>query len=64
MSAITYTYIHYCKFCDAVAKIFTKLIKVTETIGYARAASQLAMMGYHEEAKSVMMQLKRIKEAE
>lgn len=63
-TTLTYTYTYYCKFCDAVAKMFNKMIKVTETMGYARAASQLAQMGYHKEAKDIMMQLKRIKEAE
>jgi len=62
-TTLTYTYTYYCKFCDAVAKGFKKFIKVTETMGYSRAASQLAAMGYHEEAKEIMMQLKNIKEA-
>ena len=44
MTAITYTYTYYCKFCEAVAKVFKKIIGITETIGYARAAAELARM--------------------
>ena len=33
-----------------------------EVAGYARAASELARLGYNEEAKSCMMQIKNIKE--
>lgn len=58
MTAITYTYTYYCKFCEAVAKVFKKFIGITETIGYARAAAELARMGYQEEAKALMMQIK------
>jgi len=30
-------------------------------VGHSRAASQLARMGYHQEAKNVMMELKKLK---
>ena len=45
----------YCTFCDAVANTFNKMIGITESIGKARAASALAQMGYHEEAKALML---------
>ena len=32
-----------------------KLIKLFEKVGTARAASQLANMGYHKEAKALML---------
>ena len=32
-----------------------------EVAGYARAASELARLGYNEEAKSCMMQVKKIR---
>lgn len=60
-STLTYTYTYYCKFCDAVAKVFKKIIKATETIGYARAAAELARQGYQAEAKALMMQINQEK---
>ena len=33
-----------------------KLIKLFEKVGTARAASQLANMGYHQEAKALMLE--------
>ena len=45
----------YCAFCDAVANTFKNMIGITESIGKARAASALAQMGYHDEAKNIMM---------
>jgi hypothetical protein len=48
----------YCTFCDAVANTFNNIIGITESIGKARAASALAQMGYHEEAKALMMEQK------
>jgi hypothetical protein len=32
-----------------------------EIIGYSRAASHLASIGYHEEAKNCMMEIARLK---
>ena len=32
-----------------------------EIIGYSRDASELARLGYHEEAKSCMMEIKKLK---
>jgi hypothetical protein len=37
----------FCNFC--------------EVAGYARAASELARLGYNEEAKSCMMQVKKLR---
>lgn len=34
-----------------------------EVAGYARAASELARLGMHEEAKNCMMQIKKIRAA-
>lgn len=49
-----------CEICDKIAHltsvIFDKIITTFETLGTARAASQLAQMGYHEEAKYLMME--------
>ena len=36
--------------------MFKKIIALFETIGYARAASQLASQGYLQEAKELMIQ--------
>jgi len=48
----------YCAFCDAVSNTFKNMMGITESIGKARAASALAQMGYHEEAKALMMENK------
>jgi len=45
----------YCAFCDAVVNFGIKLIGITESVGRARAASALAQMGYHEQAKQLML---------
>lgn len=39
-------------------ELFTNILLITETIGTARAANALAVMGYHKEAKSLMMEIK------
>ena len=50
---------YYCAFCAAVAKFankfFTKTISAFESMGRARAAAQLAQMGYHEQAREIML---------
>jgi hypothetical protein len=38
-----------------------RFMKVTEIMGYSRAAAHLASMGLHEEAKNCMMQIKELK---
>ena len=49
-----------CEICDKIAHltsvIFDKIITTFEIMGTARAASQLAQMGYHEEAKYLMLE--------
>lgn len=35
---------------------------VCEVAGYSRAASNLARLGYHEEAKRCMMEIKKLKQ--
>ena len=59
------TYNETCEVCDKIAQFtkraFTKIIELGESIGYARAASHLASMGYHEEAKACMMELGKLK---
>lgn len=34
-----------------------------EVVGYSRAASHLAYLGYYEEAKQCMMEIKKLKES-
>lgn len=54
-----------CEICDKIAHLtsvaFAKLIEVGEAVGYARAASHLASMGYYEEARACMMELGKLK---
>ena len=38
-------------------KFWDSILRVTETIGTARAANALATMGHHEQAKNLMMEL-------
>lgn len=53
-------YTYTCKFCDAVAtavnKFFAGMINTFESIGRARAASELARQGYYKEAQALMME--------
>ena len=41
--------------------IFKSFMWATEVQGYARASAELARLGYHAEAKEVMMKLKELK---
>ena len=41
--------------------IWTRIWNTFEVIGYSRAASELARLGYYAEAKECMMQIKRLK---
>lgn len=49
-----------CEICDKIAHLtkvfFQKMVDLGESIGYACAASRLAQMGYHEEAKHCMLE--------
>ena len=53
MTTLTAT---YCAFCDAVARVFERMIKTFERVGKARAAAELARLGYYEEAKALMLE--------
>ena len=50
---------YYCNFCQAVKTMaitaFIGLIAFGESAGRARAASELARMGMHDEAKALML---------
>lgn len=50
---------YYCAICASIAKFasktFTKIMDTCDSIGRARAAAQLAQMGYHKEAKALML---------
>ena len=50
---------YYCSICDAVKTIaitaFISFIAFGESAGRARAASELARMGMHDEAKALML---------
>ena len=50
---------YYCAICDAVKTIsitaFVGMIAFGESAGRARAASELARMGMHDEAKALML---------
>ena len=54
---------YYCTICQAVKTIaitaFCGMIALGESAGRARAASELARMGMHQEAKALMMEVKR-----
>ena len=58
MTSTTWTYT--CKICKmirtALSIAFVGIIAFGESAGRARAASELSRMGYHEEAKALMLQ--------
>ena len=49
-------------FVNPLPKFFGAVGRTFEILGYSRAASELARLGYMEEAKNCMMQIKSIKE--
>ena len=57
---INQSYKHTCAVCDwiraAVTAVLVTCISVTESAGRARAAAELSRMGYHAEAKKLMME--------
>jgi len=61
----TALYEHTCNICEIIADKLTTLgnnmIKSFEVVGYARAAAELARMGYHEEANALMMEMMELK---
>ena len=58
MTNTTWTYT--CKICKtinkALAVMFVGIIAFGESAGRARAASELSRMGYHDEAKALMLE--------
>ena len=62
---LKHTYQETCEICDKIAnftsKVFDKIIVTFEVMGAARAASQLAQMGYYEEAKHLMLEVAKKK---
>jgi len=40
--------------------LWSALEQITLTVGYSRAAAELARMGYHEESKALMMELTKV----
>lgn len=56
MTAIAMNYV-----VNPLAGFWSGLIKTFEVAGYARAAAELARLGYYEESKACMMQIKNIK---
>ena len=50
---------YYCAICASIAKFakntFTNIIETFESAGRARAAAELARMGYHKEAKAIIL---------
>lgn len=62
---LRHTYQETCEICEKIAKltskVFEKVITTFEVMGAARAASQLAQMGYYEEAKHLMLEVAKKK---
>ena len=48
-------------FDGVMSSIWKRFERFFLTVGYARAASELARQGYHAEAKKLMMELSEIK---
>jgi hypothetical protein len=47
--------VYYCTFCSWLSRRLDGIYATLESVGAARAASQLARMGYHEQAKALML---------
>lgn len=56
MSTIT---LYYCSFCELVNKVFARMITACETIGTARAAAELSRQGFHNEAKNLILSIRK-----
>jgi len=56
MTAIAIKYV-----ANPLSGFWASLCHFGEVVGYARAASELARLGYYEESKNCMMMLKKIK---
>jgi len=57
--ALHNSYEYTCKACEVIRTAFIAglvfVIAISETAGRARAAHALSQMGYHEEAKRIML---------
>ena len=62
---LKHTYQETCEICEKIANltsvVFNKIITTFEIMGAARAASQLAQMGYYKEAKHLMLEVAKKK---
>ena len=62
---LKHTYQETCEICEVISKfaskLFHKMITTFEVMGTSRAASQLAQMGYYEEAKHLMLEVTKKK---
>lgn len=56
MNAIVYTVTH--SFNDWIANACAKFNRSFNRVGYARAATELARLGYHEEAQYCLEQMR------
>lgn len=56
-------YEHTCNICEIIANklktVGSNFNAFFLAVGYARAAAELSRMGYHVEAKALMMELKK-----
>lgn len=59
---INQSYKQTCAVCDWMSKALLAVlmgsIAITESVGRARAAAELSRMGYHAEAKRLMLESK------
>jgi len=46
-----------------ISRIWQGIQNTCEIIGYSRAASHLASLGYHKEAKNCMMEIAKLKKS-
>ena len=62
---LRHTYKETCEICETVAKFFGKVFaafnRFFTSVGYARAAAELARQGYHKEAKALMLEQTELK---
>lgn len=47
-------------FSSTRTSIFKRIINIFESIGYARAAAELARMGHYEEARKCMLEREKL----
>ncbi len=66
MAAITHsTWIFTCKACtyirNTLIAVWCGIMAVGEIAGRSRAAAELTRQGYHEEAKALMIEVKKLR---